>query len=181
MKTILLVLVTIIKMPLYLLRRNRINISSRIGSGVFLKKCTIGKWCYIGSNGVFNNVIIGNYSCIAPLCLIGGMEHSYWTASISPKLSDECISNKKTQIGHDVWIAANCVIRQGVKIGDGAVIGAHSFVNTDIPPYAIAFGSPAKIYKYRFDKKTIDELAKSKYWLKNPKQAKQIISQISLR
>ena len=86
----------------YWLRHNRISVISEIGQNMFLKNCTKGKCCFIGGKGTFNNTEIGNYTCIAPSCLIGGMEHSYWKASISPKLSDECVSDRVTHIGHDV-------------------------------------------------------------------------------
>lgn len=52
-------------------------------------------------------------------------------------------------IGNDVWIGAGAKILMNVKIGDGAVIGANSVVLTDIPEYAIAVGSPARVVKYR--------------------------------
>ena len=37
----------------------------------------------------------------------------------------------------------------GVRIGEGSIIGANSFVNKDIPPFSIAGGLPAKVIKYR--------------------------------
>lgn len=123
---------------------------------------------------------IGNYTCIAPSCQIGGLEHNYSEASISPKLCFPRKARKTTHIGHDVWIAANCIIRQGITIGDGAVIGACSFVNKDVPPYTIVFGSPAKFYKYRFDKETIRVLNESHFWEFSPKEAKSIIKRINI-
>ena len=51
---------------------------------------------------------------------------------------------KKIVIENDVWIGANCIILPGVKIGEGAVIGAGSFVNKDVEPWGIYVGSPAK-------------------------------------
>ena len=57
---------------------------------------------------------------------------------------------KATEIGDDFWVAAGVMIRQGVKIGNGAVFGANSFVKTDISPYAIFAGSPAKILRFHF-------------------------------
>ncbi|NZD50551.1 acyltransferase [Rhizobium leguminosarum] len=53
------------------------------------------------------------------------------------------------EIGDDVWIGAGTKIIMNVKIGKGAVIGANSVVTTDIPEYAIAVGSPARVVKYR--------------------------------
>ena len=180
-KTFIIQLGSLMKKPIFALRHNSVSATSRVRLNSFFHGCKIGKWCFIGRYGVFNNVHIGNYTCIAPSCQIGGQEHSYWATSISPRLSDECITDKVTHIGHDVWIAANCIVRQGVTIGDGAVIGAHSFVNMDVPPYAIVFGSPAKIYKYRFDEKTIKELNNSHYWEYEPSKAKGILEKITIK
>ena len=107
------------------------------------------------------------------------MEHPYWDKTISPKLSNEYVFGNKTIIGHDVWIGANVIIKQGVKIGNGAVIGACSFVNKDVPSYAIVFGIPAKLYKYRDCKKLEDKLENSKYWKNTPGRAKDLLSQIN--
>lgn len=168
----------IFRYPIYRLKHNSVSFSSEIEKNNMLRNCKVGRWVFIGPNGTFNNVEIGNYTCIAPSCQIGGLEHPYWEASISPKLYIDNTPRKTTHIGHDVWIAANCIIRQGVTIGDGAVIGAGSFVNKDVPPYAIVFGSPAKLYKYRFDQETINKLNESHYWEYEPKKAKLLLTKI---
>jgi virginiamycin A acetyltransferase len=67
-------------------------------------------------------------------------------------------------IGHDVWIGQSTTIMGGVKIGNGALIGANSVVAKDIPPYAIAVGNPARVIKYRFDEETIKKLLAIKWW-----------------
>ncbi len=67
-------------------------------------------------------------------------------------------------IGNDVWIGAGAVILSGVTIGDGAVIGTNAVVTKDIPAYAIAAGNPAKVVKMRFDRETIQDLLKIKWW-----------------
>lgn len=170
----------IFKYPIYKLKYNKISATSEIGSNNMFRNCKVGRWVFIGSNGTFSNVEIGNYTCIAPSCQIGGLEHPYWEASISPKLYKDNTPRKTTHIGHDVWIAANCIIRQGVTIGDGAVVGAGSFVNKDVPPYAIVFGSPAKFYKYRFDQETINKLDESHYWDFSPNKAKMILMNIKI-
>ena len=170
-----------IKRPFYKLRHNSVSPSAEIGPNNMLRNCRVGEWVFIGPKGTFNNVEIGNYTCIAPSCQIGGLEHTYWEASISPMLSVKSAPRKTTHIGHDVWIAAGCIIRQGVTIGDGAVIGAGSFVNKDVPPYAIVFGSPAKLYKYRFSQEIINELNDSHYWEFEPKRAKTILNRINVK
>ena len=164
-----------LKWPHYKLKHNKIDLSTEIVGNTHLRCCEIGKWCYIGPQCVINSATIGNYTCIAPSCHIGGMEHPYWDKSISPLLSDDYVFGKRTYIGHDVWIAADCIIKQGVTIGDGAVIGANSFVNKDIPPYAIAFGTPAKVVKYRFNNEMINKIEGTHFWEYPPKKAKAIL------
>ncbi len=58
-------------------------------------------------------------------------------------------SRKHVYIGNDVWIGAQCAIIKGAIINDGAVIGAQSLVNKEIPSYAIAYGTPVKVSSYR--------------------------------
>ena len=67
-------------------------------------------------------------------------------------------------IGHDVWIGHDVTILDGVKIGNGAVIGAGAVVAKDIPPYAVAVGSPVRIIRYRFDEETIKKFLAVKWW-----------------
>ena len=49
-----------------------------------------------------------------------------------------------THVGKNVWIGARSTILDGITIGDGAVIAAHSFVNKDVPAGATVAGVPAK-------------------------------------
>jgi len=74
------------------------------------------------------------------------------------------ISKGSVSIGNDVWIGHKVTILSGVTIGDGAVIGAGSVVVSNIPPYAIAAGVPARIIRSRFSKRQIDGLLKIAWW-----------------
>ena len=67
-------------------------------------------------------------------------------------------------IGNDVWIATNAVIMSGVRIGDGAVVGAYSVVTKDVPPYTIVAGNPAKPIRKRFSDEVINKLLELKWW-----------------
>ncbi|MBM3208649.1 MAG: CatB-related O-acetyltransferase, partial [Chlamydiae bacterium] len=67
-------------------------------------------------------------------------------------------------VGNDVWLGYDCLIRNGVTIGNGAIVAARSVVVKDVPSYAIVAGNPAKVVKMRFDKETIDRLEKIAWW-----------------
>ena len=69
-----------------------------------------------------------------------------------------------TVIGNDVWISQNAVILPGVHIGDGAIVGANSVVGSDIDPYTIVVGNPAKALRKRFDDELIDLILRFKWW-----------------
>ena len=73
------------------------------------------------------------------------------------KLIQEPIDNS-IYIGNDVWIGNSSTIMPKVVVGDGAVIAANSHVVTNIPPYAIFGGNPAKLIKYRFNPEVINKL-----------------------
>ncbi|MDD2837973.1 CatB-related O-acetyltransferase [Sulfuricurvum sp.] len=67
-------------------------------------------------------------------------------------------------VGNDVWIGFEATIMPGVKIGDGAIIGAKSVVTKDIEPYTIVGGNPAKVIRKRFDDEVIEMLLTIKWW-----------------
>ncbi|MES9994646.1 CatB-related O-acetyltransferase [Desulfovibrio aminophilus] len=67
-------------------------------------------------------------------------------------------------VGNDVWIGYQAVILSGVRIGDGAIIGARAVVTKDVQPYAIVGGVPAKEIRKRFDDKTLGKLLELRWW-----------------
>jgi acetyltransferase-like isoleucine patch superfamily enzyme len=67
-------------------------------------------------------------------------------------------------IGNDVWIGWDAVIMSGVKIGDGAVIGARALVTKDVEPYSVVVGNPGRQVKYRFEPEIIAKLLEIQWW-----------------
>ena len=65
-------------------------------------------------------------------------------------------------IDNDVWIGRESVIMSGVKIGDGAIIGAYSVVTKNV--YSVVGENPAKLIKKRFDDELIEILLKVRWW-----------------
>lgn len=68
------------------------------------------------------------------------------------------------EIGHDVWIGEQVLLKRGIKIGHGAVIGARSMVLEDVPPYAIVVGQPARVLRYRFPQEVIERFLELQWW-----------------
>lgn len=136
----------------------------------------IGKYSYIGRNSFVTNTIIGSFCSIAGNVNIGSASHPLdWVSTSSvfhegisvPKKnfsSHEFQTFKTTEIGNDVWIGTNAMIKAGVKIADGAVVGMGAIITKDVGPYEIWAGNPARMIKKRFDDETINRLLLSKWW-----------------
>jgi transferase hexapeptide repeat containing protein len=113
----------------------------------------IGSHCYFNHNTILTGghsngkLIIGNYVQTGPNVGFFVANHHYSDPNIPIKLQG--YDEADIIVGDDVWIGANSIITSGVRIGKGAVIGAGSVVTKDIPPMAIAVGSPAKVINYR--------------------------------
>ncbi len=120
-----------------------------------------------------DRVTIGKYCSIAyGVKIIASGEHYYGRAANYPFrarcLGDDGESETSSKgdlcIGNDVWMGARAIVLSGVTIGDGAVIGAGAVVTSDIPPYAIAAGAPARVLRYRFSKSQIQDLLQIQWW-----------------
>ncbi len=151
-------------------RQNFDNHTSLIINGSLFDNIAIGKGSYGDVNAIFSNksavsLIIGNYVSIAPdVLFIPESEHNYRNLSSYPfKVMTfgenyEALSKGSIIVEDDVWIGARAVILSGVRIGQGAVIGAGSVVTKDVEPYSIVAGNPAKLIKYRFEDNIREEL-----------------------
>ena len=126
-------------------------------------KLIIGKFCQIAAgvefvmNGANHQM---NAVSTFPFYTLEGWDMEPPSPSDLPLKGD-------TVIGNDVWIGQNAVILPGVHIGDGTIIGANSVVGSDIEPYTIVAGNPAKELRKRFDDELIDLLLKLKWWDKS--------------
>lgn len=67
-------------------------------------------------------------------------------------------------VGNDVWFGYDSLIKNGVTIGNGAIIAARAVVVKDVPAYSVVAGNPAKVVKMRFDDKTIERLQNIAWW-----------------
>ena len=158
------------------LRDCAIDRTARVGAGSNCIRVTMGRYSYMGADNSVCDAAIGAFCSIASHCSSGGGEHDMTGVSTSPvfyagrnilgahlaELKSE--ASPSVRIGNDVWIGEMAFIRPGVTIGDGTVIGAHSVVTRDVPPYAVVAGAPARVLRYRFSEEEIDKLLRLKWW-----------------
>jgi acetyltransferase-like isoleucine patch superfamily enzyme len=102
--------------------------------------------------GAVNYVEIGNNVLIASKVYISDHSHGIYGENnqSSPDVppANRALTNDQSVIIEDnVWIGEGVSVLPGVRIGYGSIIGAHSVVTRDVPPYTIAVGIPAKVIK----------------------------------
>jgi len=156
--------------------KSKIHSTSKIEAGSEIGFSTFEKHSFCGYNCDISHAKVGSFCSIASGVVIGGGKHPIDWVGMSPVFYDGKDSVKEkfstfkrekpllTAIGNDVWIGRNAIIKEGVNIGHGSVIGMGSIVTKDVLPYSIVGGNPAKLIRMRFDNNIIDELIKSKWW-----------------
>ena len=156
----------------------KFGIYNTVYSYVSLNQIELGDFTYISDYTSILRTTIGKFCSIGPDCKIGlGKHPTKDFVSTHPVFFSTLKQAQVTFadrnyfdefayiiIGNDVWLGANVIVVDGVKIGDGAIVAAGSVVTKDIPPYTIVGGVPAKIIKYRFEKEEIKKLLQLKWW-----------------
>jgi virginiamycin A acetyltransferase len=128
----------------------------------------IGSFCSISSGLKFTFYGRHNYQWVSSYPFY--FFYNKWkyndekTFCASGVIDDSKFQPSPIVIDNDVWIASNVTVKEGVKIGNGAVVAMESLVTKDVPPYAIVGGNPAKIISYRFSEEQIRELLKIQWW-----------------
>ena len=123
-------------------------------------KLIIGKFCQIAS-GV-NFIMNGANHQMNAVSTFPFYIFESWEQQVPP-LSEMPLKGD-TIVGNDVWIGQNATILPGVHIHDGAIIGLSSVVASDVPPYTIVAGNPAKEIRKRFDDELINLMLEFRWW-----------------
>lgn len=157
----------------------RVQVSEycRINEAFLSGEINIGRYTSLWGPGVsiysfLNPVTIGSFCSIARH--VSMQEYNHITNRLSTyfvhqnifggSMKNDITSKGGITIGHDVWIGAQTMILSGVNIGSGCVIGANSVVSSDLPPYSIAVGTPARVVQKRFSEEIIEALLKLSWW-----------------
>lgn len=153
-----------------------IHKTSKVEAGSQFINSSMDRYSFCGYDCKILNCNIGAFCSIADGVIIGGAQHPIEWASTSPvfyrgrdsvakKFSEfERPKSKRTIIGNDVWIGDRALIKGGVEIGDGEIIGMGSVVTKNVGAYEIWAGNPAKLIRKRFDDNTVQELLNSAWW-----------------
>lgn len=159
------------------IRRSNIHPTSTVEAGSEVVDVSLDRHSFCGYYCEINNCDIGSFCSIANYVIIGGGMHPMdWIStspafykgrdSIAAKFSEhERAAPLRTCVGHDVWIGSRAIIKQGVTIGTGAIIGMGSVVTRDVPAYAVVAGVPARVIRMRFEPSIIKGLLASEWWL----------------
>lgn len=132
---------------------------------------------FVHWEGEATSIEIGRYTSIAHgVRFFAGQEHHTEWGTTYPfthlpsewpelrELTGHPNSRGNIIVGSDVWIGYGALIRSGVSVGHGSVIGMGAVVTRDVPPYAIVAGNPAKLVRYRFDPIVIAQLVELGWW-----------------
>lgn len=131
--------------------KTRVKLGNRVhlGRGVFLGgggEIRIGNHTCINAGTIVcsrTEVLVGDGCMIAAYCYIIDTDHVFNRVEVP--IREQGYASRKVVIGNDVWVGSHSIIAKGVTIGDGAVVGANSFVNRDVPALTVVAGSPAVV------------------------------------
>ena len=161
-----------------------------IDFGSCINRTTVGRYFGLGCFSYVANSDIGSYCTFGSRVSVGAFSHPTDWLSIHEIqyrntfniYGDTVIKNdiniapvnKRTVIGNDVWIGDNACVKAGVILGSGCIVGLGAVVVTDVPPYAIVGGNPARVLRYRFSEDLIVKLLDVKWWNYSPDELRGI-------
>ena len=122
-----------------------------------------------------DRIEIGAFCSIADdVTILGGGEHNaQWVTTYPLRIAfgmegagadGHPATKGATCIGNDVWIGHGALILSGVSVAHGAIIGAGAVVASDVPPYAVVVGNPARVVRKRVPEEVVDELLRIAWW-----------------
>lgn len=128
-----------------------------IGDGTLISRNTIlrarngrieiGPGCDVGANcilGTDSHLRLGREVLVAAFCYLTAGGHHAYEDPDTPIIRQGLVSKGGIEVGDDVWLGSHTAVLDGVRIGAGAVVGAHSLVNKSLPERAVAWGQPAR-------------------------------------
>lgn len=129
---------------------------ARLGRGTVISSFTkvkvagpfeTGRGAQIASNcfleAGLGGIRLGEDVLVGPGCVFVTTNYRYDRLGVP--LTEQGTSSRGIRVGDRSWIGANCVLLDGVTIGNDAIVSAGSIVSSDVPEGAIVQGNPAKV------------------------------------
>jgi len=155
---------------------------TEVGERCVLNHVTLGDYSYIERDCDLMFAQVGRFTSIASSVRLNPSNHPWWRPTLhhftyrpgkfgftpDPQAMDPEVfawrEKARVLVGHDVWIGHGAIVLPGVRIGNGAIVGAGSVVTRDVAPYTIVVGNPARVLRPRFDSPEIAERLEAVGW-----------------
>jgi acetyltransferase-like isoleucine patch superfamily enzyme len=132
-------------------------VAASVGDVIMGQNVLIG----IGSK-IIGPVRFGDNILVAQNVIMSGMNHDY--DDITKPIVHQGFSTKEIVIEDGAWIGAASIIVAGVTVGKNAIVGAGSVVTSDVQPFTVVVGNPAKIVKkYNFTTQKWEKVSKNDF------------------
>ena len=147
---------------------------------VLIRSSTLGDYSYVERHSELIYTDVGKFCAIAADVRLNALNHpmervsqhkftyrpnEYFTGKKLDKAFRESrLTQRRVELGHDVWVGHGAIVLPGVTIGTGAVIAAGAVVTRNVEPYAIVAGTPARFMRWRFEPDTAARLMKLAWW-----------------
>lgn len=143
-----------------------------------VRRSKLGRYSGLGRYTKIADAEIGAFCSISWDCTVGAHNHPLdrltthefpFTARFEGLTEGRHVNRWRANtasvaLGNDVWVGANSVIVDGVRIGDGSIVGAGSVVTKNVEPYSVVAGVPARVLRKRFSPEICDGLLRIRWW-----------------
>jgi len=164
--------------PTARVRDSRFGRYCEVGAGTRVAECEFGDYSYVAENSDIIYSSLGRFCSVAagvrinpgnhPLQRVA-LNHFTYRSSAYGLGDDEAgffdwRRSHRVVLGHDCWVGHGAVLLPGVRLGNGAAVGAGAVVSRDVPDFAVAVGVPARVIRFRFPPDVIDSLQRIAWW-----------------
>jgi phosphonate metabolism protein (transferase hexapeptide repeat family) len=151
---------------------------TEVGEGTKVVESRLGDYSYVVNNSDIIYSQIGKFVNIAAFVRLNPGQHPMDRASMhhfqyrsdAYDMGDDDADffnwrrSSPVHVDHDVWIGHGAIVKGGVHIGTGSVIGSGAIVTKDVAPYSIVAGVPATEIRPRFEKPIQKALLRINWW-----------------
>lgn len=117
------------------------SVMRNLGTGCRIgRNSGLGQYCFIGCGGgvtIGDNVIMGQY--------ISFHTERHLSEKLDIPIMDQGVERTPIVIEDDVWVGVKATFLPGAHVGHGSIVAAGAVVRSEIPPYSIVGGVPARI------------------------------------